>query len=168
MKLKDQLPKLMNFIPVDNPYCNHVDLLWSKHVTTNVNDPVKEILKNADVMSWIYPGPNPYVNIKDTIDNDDRTSYPKTDFGDLPGLEFSDENLDALIRDTMPKSLDDNDTEEFERQRKLLNIVLRNMINFAVSVDTENRKSQQVNISNAMSNWVDNVKTNFLKGFRGV
>lgn len=158
----------MNFIPVDNPYCNHLDLLWSKHVTTNVNDPVKKILQNTDVMSWIYPGPNPSVNIKETIDNDDRTSYPKTDFNYLPDLDFFDENLDVLISDTMPKSLGGNDTDEFERQQKVLNVVLRNMFNFAVSIDTENRKSQQVDISNTISNWVDNVKTDFLKRSRGV
>lgn len=59
MKLKAQLPKVMNTIPVNNPHFNHVDFLWSINVKQQVNNPVKEILRNTDDMEWKYLGPGP-------------------------------------------------------------------------------------------------------------
>ncbi|VVC24411.1 Partial AB-hydrolase lipase domain,Alpha/Beta hydrolase fold [Cinara cedri] len=173
-KLKDQLPKLMDFFPVDNPYCNHVDLLWSKDVTIKINNPVKEILLKTDDMDWIYPGPNFSLDTKDTsynnvekiIYNGNLSLYPTTNSYDLLGLDFFKGNLDTLIRNTMPISIDDNDTEEFERQRKVLNVVLENMIDFSVSIDTENKRSHQGYFSNKISNWVEKLSTDFLKDLR--
>ncbi|XP_060863692.1 lipase 3-like [Metopolophium dirhodum] len=57
MRLKSQLPKLMDFVPVDSPRCNHVDFLWSLDVTKQVNAKVAEILQKTDHADWEYTGP---------------------------------------------------------------------------------------------------------------
>lgn len=59
MRLKSQLPKLMDAVMIDNPYCNHVDFLWSLKVNEHVNDPIKETLRKTDDVNWKYSGPNP-------------------------------------------------------------------------------------------------------------
>lgn len=57
MRLKLQLPKLMDFVPVDSPHCNHVDFLWNTNVTKQVNVKVTEILQKTDHADWEYTGP---------------------------------------------------------------------------------------------------------------
>uniref|UniRef100_A0A2S2P304 Lipase 3 n=1 Tax=Schizaphis graminum TaxID=13262 RepID=A0A2S2P304_SCHGA len=59
MRLKSQLPRLIDAVMIDNPYCNHVDFLWSLKVNEHVNDPIKETLRNTDDVNWKYSGPNP-------------------------------------------------------------------------------------------------------------
>jgi len=58
MKLKSQLPRLMDAVMIDNPYFNHLDFMWSIEVNERVNDPIKEILRKTDDMDWKYSGPN--------------------------------------------------------------------------------------------------------------
>lgn len=58
MRLKDELPKLMDAIQVGNEYCNHVDILWSTVVKESVNDPVRGILEKTDDRAWRYSGPS--------------------------------------------------------------------------------------------------------------
>lgn len=57
MRLKSQLPKLMDVVPVDSPRCNHVDFLWSLDVTKRVNVNVTDILQKTDHADWEYTGP---------------------------------------------------------------------------------------------------------------
>ncbi|XP_022178043.1 gastric triacylglycerol lipase-like [Myzus persicae] len=59
MKLKSQLPRLMDAVMIGNPYFNHLDFLWSIEVNERVNDPIKEILRKTDDKDWKYSGPNP-------------------------------------------------------------------------------------------------------------
>lgn len=59
MKLKTQLPKLMDVILVNNSNCNHLDFLASLKVNEHINNPIKEILHKTDDTKWIYSGPNP-------------------------------------------------------------------------------------------------------------
>ncbi|XP_025198658.1 lipase 3-like [Melanaphis sacchari] len=59
MRLKSQLPRLIDAVMIDNPYCNHVDFLWSLKVNEHVNNPIKETLRKTDDVSWRYSGPNP-------------------------------------------------------------------------------------------------------------
>jgi len=58
MKLKSQLPRLMDAVMIDNPYFNHLDFMWSIEVNERVNDPIKETLRKTDNMDWEYSGPN--------------------------------------------------------------------------------------------------------------
>jgi len=58
MKLKSQLPRLIDAVMIDNPYFNHVDFLWSTEVNKRVNDPIKETLRKTDSVDWKYSGPN--------------------------------------------------------------------------------------------------------------
>ncbi|CAH1737543.1 unnamed protein product [Aphis gossypii] len=67
MRLKSQLPRLMDAVMIDNPYCNHVDFLWSLKVNEHVNDPIKETLRKTDDVNWKYSGPNP-PKLKDVLD----------------------------------------------------------------------------------------------------
>lgn len=66
MRLKAQLPKLLDVILVKNVYCNHVDFLWSLKVNEHINDPVKEILQKTDNIDWKYSG----LSSSATFDND--------------------------------------------------------------------------------------------------
>lgn len=67
MRLKSQLPRLMDAVMIDNPYCNHVDFLWSLKVNEHVNDPIKETLRKTDDVNWKYSEPNPS-KLKDVLD----------------------------------------------------------------------------------------------------
>ncbi|XP_008186492.2 lipase 3-like [Acyrthosiphon pisum] len=58
MKLKSQLPRLIDAVMIDNPYFNHLDFMWSTEVNERVNDPIKETLRKTDDMDWEYSGPN--------------------------------------------------------------------------------------------------------------
>lgn len=77
MRLKAQLPKLVDVILVKNPYCNHVDFLWSLKVNEHVNNPVKEILKKTDDINWEYLGPSPFT----AIDDDQQWRYQDQNSG---------------------------------------------------------------------------------------
>lgn len=58
MRLKHQLPNLMDAFPVNCPHFNHVDFLWSVDVMKQINEPVKEILEKTDDSNWKYLRPN--------------------------------------------------------------------------------------------------------------
>ncbi|VVC24410.1 Partial AB-hydrolase lipase domain,Alpha/Beta hydrolase fold [Cinara cedri] len=162
-KLKSQLPKLMDFVLVDNPYCNHLDFMWSINVNSQINDPIKAILKETDVMAWKYTGPRPSTTIQET-NNDglsnavDRMPNSINNMETLPDLDFFEENLDTIIAKTMPRSVEENDVTEFQRQREVLNIILRNLMNFIKSIDMR-KKSLQDGFTNELSEWNDHVAT---------
>lgn len=44
-RLRRQLPNVMDVIEVDDKYFNHADFVYSKTVTKDINNPVKEILQ---------------------------------------------------------------------------------------------------------------------------
>jgi len=58
MKLKSQLPRLIDAVMIDNPYFNHLDFIWSTEVNERINDPIKEMLRKTDGVDWEYSGPN--------------------------------------------------------------------------------------------------------------
>lgn len=47
-----QLPNVREVILVNNQYFNHGDFLFSKNVTQEINNPVNQILRNADNENW--------------------------------------------------------------------------------------------------------------------
>lgn len=58
MRLKRQLPNLMNAFSVNSPHFNHVDFLWSVDVIKLVNEPIKQILEKTDDLHWENLKPN--------------------------------------------------------------------------------------------------------------
>lgn len=56
MRLKAQLPKIMDAVLIYSPSFNHFDYLWSKNVNEQINDPVINVLNTTDNMNWKYSG----------------------------------------------------------------------------------------------------------------
>lgn len=139
MRLKDQLPKVMDTVPVNNPYCNHVDFLWSINVNQHVNNPIKDILRNTDDPGWTYSGPDPTmtneidgggVRVDAVTPSAGRPANAIDNVDSAPGLEYFAENLDMIIDRTMPRVVDERDVEEFERERELQKFLFGNVISF--------------------------------------
>lgn len=158
MRLKAQLPKLMDVFPVNNSYCNHVDFLWSLNVTKQVNDPIKEILNTTDAMDWKYSGLNPTaVNTADPKANKisfERPPNPSNNLDFIPSLDYFVENLDVIIANTMPQSVNENDVAEFLRERDLQKMLFANVIDFIKSTEKlYNRLRDE--FTNEISDWTD-------------
>lgn len=138
MRLKEQLPKLMDAFPVETSYCNHVDFLWSLKVKEHVNDPIKDILQKTDDMSWRYTGPDPSIVGNEISDSGNRKETYNVVARPLPnpynelnftlGLDYILENLDTIIASIMPQIVDDNDRADFDHERELQKILLSNVI----------------------------------------
>ncbi|VVC24412.1 Partial AB-hydrolase lipase domain,Alpha/Beta hydrolase fold [Cinara cedri] len=171
MRLKVQLPQLMDAIQVNSPYCNHVDLLWSLNVNEQVNNPVKEILQKTDRMDWSYSGPNPSATVVQESNsvgnhrNTDKTvnllSDPKNTVRLVTGLDFFAENLDTIIASTMPQLLNETDAADFEREQELQKILFGNMINFFKSTGTKYGKLRE-DFTNEITDWTDDMTTGVL------
>lgn len=113
MRLKDQLPKIMAIFPAKNPYCNHVDFLWSLTVNEDINDPVSKILETTDNQSWVYKKPN--INIH-TFSEDVQGFTPK--MPDVPpGLDYLEENVDAVVANLLPTSVAEKDKAVFKQEQ---------------------------------------------------
>lgn len=161
MRLKAQLPKLMDVFPVNNSYCNHVDFLWSLNVTEKVNDPIKEILNTTDAMDWKYSGLNPTsvneMNAADLKDNKipfERPPNPSNNLNFIPSLDYFVKNLNAIIANTMPRSVDENDVAEFQRELDLQKMLFANVIEYSKSTEKlYNRLRDE--FTNEISDWTD-------------
>lgn len=166
MRLSVQLPKLMDVVPVNSPYFNHVDMLWSLNVTERVNNPVKEILQNTDRIDWSYSGPSLSATVIQKSDNtnnyrkNDKTvsllPSPKNTVKFSTGLNFYVENLDAIISNTMPLSLNKTDEADFERERKFQKILFSKLITFVKSTGSKYDKLQD-DFTNDISDKTDNM-----------
>lgn len=154
--LKSQLPKLMNFILVDNPYCNHLDFIWSINVNSQINDPIKAILKETDDMDWKYTGPSPSTMNQETSNDALSNTIDRMPnvINNMDNLEFFEDNLDTIITQTMPRSIEQNGTTEFQQQRKFLNIILRKLLKFVKYIDKEKQS-----LWNKLSKWNDYMTT---------
>lgn len=146
MRLKSQLPRLIDAVMIDNPYCNHVDFMWSLKVNEHVNDPVKETLRKTDDVDWKYSGPNPS---KDTLDVGGNVSAGyiggsgnisisediRIAGGNISGsgaplnLDYIAKNLGRIIRDIMPMSME-GDAADFKQERELQETLLADAIEF--------------------------------------
>lgn len=149
MRLRDQLPMLMDAFPVDNPYCNHVDFLWSLKVNEHVNDPVKGILRKTDAAGWRYSGPSPSAVAGSRhgtggggcapAANGTVRSSTADDPNFVAGLDYFAENLDAIIASAMPRTVARGDRADFERERELQKFVFGKLIDF-VNAAEHNRR----------------------------
>lgn len=153
----------MDFILVDNPYCNHLDFMWSINVNSQINDPIKAILKETDTLDWKYTGPSPSTVIQETNNDEpsntvDRMPNSINNMENLPDMDFFEDNLDTIITKTMPRSVEKNDITEFQRQQAVLNIILRNLMNFVKSIDMK-KKSLRDGFTNELSEWNDHIVT---------
>ncbi|XP_025198683.1 lipase 3-like [Melanaphis sacchari] len=125
MRLKSQLPKLIDVVPVDSPRCNHVDFLWSFDVTKKVNEQVTEILQKTDHADWEYTGPpaDPHADVYETDENSSRVTK-----GQQPNSTNDDHELVNFVQETdyssgiTPVRQDDDDDESAEivREQRLM------------------------------------------------
>lgn len=160
MRLRDQLPQVMNAFPVDNPYCNHLDFILSVKVNEHVNDPVKEILRKTDAKGWRYSVPRHFAaGSNDTGDyahkptNGTTTKLnPTSDPNFVPDLDYFAENLDAIIASAMPRTIGRDDEEDFERERKLQKFVFSKLIEFVNSTANNRRGNDLTNESSGQTN----------------
>lgn len=127
MRLKSQLPKLMDVVLIDNPYFNHFDFLWNLKVNKFVNDPVKKILNKTDDIDWVYSGPNSNmispenVNVnlnkkKMTNGTDDKLPTSINGLKSMLYLNNITENLDAVTSNSTPLSTDVKDLMKFKQK----------------------------------------------------
>lgn len=160
MRLKAQLPKLLDVILVNNSYCNHLDFLASLKVNEHINDPVKKILQTTDSVDWKYSGPNPEMDniIRDTEFRWNTTAVklqppsPINHHNFTGDLDDFRKNLDAVVTSVMPRRINKRDVEDFERERKQQTSLLRNTINFfrliiknsADKLETSTKKSDPI------------------------
>jgi len=72
MRLKVQLPRLIDIVLINNSYCNHLDFIASLKVNEHVNNPIKKILRITDDKDWVYSGPNPNMVDENRGDGFDR------------------------------------------------------------------------------------------------
>lgn len=145
MRLKNQLPKLMDVILIDNPYFNHVDFLWSLNVNKLVNDPVKKTLNKTDDINWVFSGLNPSMaspeNVNVARDKEEKVNIsvekPPNSVDELKYSSFKNvtDNLDLIIASIMPQPINDNDVAEFKRQSEEQKILLRILIELFKSVE---------------------------------
>lgn len=136
----------MNFVRVDNDYCNHVDFLWSKLVKPLVNDPVCGILAKTDDPAFEYTG-RPVCTVEDSADGGRRRGptapEPETgaptallvdDDGEydrdrVRGIGYLARNLDAAIDDSMPRGLrSEADVELFRREKDAQKLLFGNLL----------------------------------------
>lgn len=142
MKLKTQLPKLMDAIKVDNPYCNHVDFLFSLKVNEHINDPIKKIIQKTDNLEWEYSGPYASTIQEVTIDNHKesnvtvkRSLSPMNELDIAENLNYLTKNLDTIIATSIPRLIDYKDIADFVQEQKLQKIMFGNLIKFLQSIE---------------------------------
>jgi hypothetical protein len=160
MRLKDQLPQLMDVFSVDNPYCNHVDFLFSVKVNEHVNDPVKGILRKTDAMGWRYSGPSPSAGGSqvtgdcDCAPTNGTTVNPisASDSNLVPDLDYFAENLDAIIASAMPRTVGHDDEVDFVRERELQKFVFGKLIEFVNSAANNRRRNGSNDESSGRTN----------------
>lgn len=166
MKLKAQLPMVVDSFPAKSPYFNHVDFLWSTNVTEQINDPVKEILQKTDRLGWTYTGTAATaissavaVNAVDLPQIQMLQLNPLSGAVNLaPSLEFFAENLDAIIASTMPRPVDEHDAAVFEREREQQRLLFGGVIKFAQAAEKKYGHIRQ-EITNEIAGWADDAAT---------
>lgn len=159
MRLKNQLPKLMDVILIDSPYFNHVDFLWSLNVNKLVNEPVKEILNKTDDINWVYSGLNPSMtSIKNVNVASDKKKMvsdkrPPNSVNQLKysSLKNISDNLDSIIESIMPRPMNDNDVAEFKRQSERQKILLGVLIELFKSFE-RNYGQNRLDLNDKFSN----------------
>lgn len=162
MRLKNQLPKLMDVILIDSPYFNHVDFLWSLNVNKLVNEPVKEILNKTDDINWVYSsGPNPSMtSVKNVNFASDKKKMvnisDKRPTNSVNQLKYSSlknisDNLDSIIESIMPRPMNDNDMAEFKRQSERQKILLGVLIELFKSFE-RNYGENRLDLNDKFSN----------------
>lgn len=133
MRLKAELPKMMDAVLVNNSYCNHLDFVASLKVNEHINEPVKGVLRRTDALDWVYAGPNPSAN-DDSHKEANATTVglpaPTSDVKLVPNSDYLRKNLDAIMTHVVPRSVNKNDLAEFERERELQKVLFRNLIGF--------------------------------------
>lgn len=155
MKLKNQLPKLMDAFPVNNVYCNHVDFLWATNVTEEINDPIKKILHKTDDAHWKYSGPSSVTidgNREKTTDLVTPAVYPTNYQNFVPGLDFIADNIDTIISNAMPRTIDECDAAEFEQERKVEKALFGGLIEILKSAE-----NKYVDHVDEITDWTDDV-----------
>lgn len=173
MRLKVQLPQLMDAFAVADPYFNHVDFLWSLNVNQLVNEPVKDILQKTDDPNWTYTGPNSRAFSSGTVNKSAvqpvapiTPLMPVYNPKFVSGLDFFAENLDAIIASTMPRCVDEKDAEAFERERELQKLLFGDVIQFVKSA-TEKYDRIRNEFTNEVSDWSDDARTGVMTGVAG-
>lgn len=169
MKLKAQLPMVVDAFPAKSPYFNHVDFLWSSNVTEQINDPIKATLQKTDDLGWTYSGPAATATAV-AVDADVPAGYrppiqtlqlnpPSGGAVDLaPSLEFFAENLDAIIASTMPRPADERDAAAFDREREQQRLLFGGVIRFAQAAEKKYGQLRE-EITNEIAGWADDVAT---------
>ncbi|XP_025198770.1 lipase 3-like isoform X2 [Melanaphis sacchari] len=165
LKLKAQLPMVLDAFPANSPYFNHVDFLWSSNVTEQINNPIKEILLKTDDLAWTYTGPATSAVTVDAVVPVDRPPIKQTELKPLsgamnlaPSLEFFAENLDAIIASTMPQPVDERDAAVFEREREQQKLLFGGVIKFAQAAEKKYGQLRE-EITNEITGWADDVAT---------
>jgi len=166
MKLKAQLPMVMDAFPAKSPYFNHVDFLWSSRVVEQINDPVKEILQKTDDLGWTYTGPAATASTGNAVVP--VVSQPPVQILQMnslsgtvnlaPSLEFFAENLDAIIASTMPRPVDEHDVAVFEMEREQQRLLFGGVIKFAQAAEKKYGQLRK-EITSEISGWADDVAT---------
>jgi len=125
MRLKSQLPKLIDVVPIDSPRCNHVDFLWSLDVTKQVNAKVSEILQKTDHTDWKYTGPPAGLcaDVYGTGENDgpvtkDQQPNSTNDQHELANFVLVSDYLSSVT--PLQQNDDDDNSTELIREQKLL------------------------------------------------
>ncbi|KAE9542562.1 hypothetical protein AGLY_002473 [Aphis glycines] len=164
LKLRAQLPMVLDAFPAKSPYFNHVDFLWSTHVTEQINNPVKEILQKTDNLGWTYTGTaatavpvNAAVPVHRPQNQMQLNLMPGI-MNLAPGLEFFAENLDAIIASTMPQPVDERDAAVFEREREQQKLLFGGVIRFAQAAEKKYGQLKE-EITNEITGWADDVAT---------
>lgn len=164
LKLRAQLPMVMDAFPAKSPYFNHVDFLWSTEVTEQINNPIKEILQKTDNLGWTYTGPAATaVPVSAAVHvhrppNQMQLNLMSGITNLAPGLEFFAENLDAIIASTMPQPVDERDAAVFEREREQQKLLFGGVIRFAQAAEKKYGQLKE-EITNEITGWADDVAT---------
>lgn len=122
MRLKSQLPKLVDVVPVDSSRCNHVDFLWSLDVTKQVNVKVTEILQKTDHPDWEFTG-SPAGPCEDiTTDNDGpaiKGQQPNStnDHHELANFVLVPEYSSGVT--PVQRDVDDDESADLAREQRL-------------------------------------------------
>jgi hypothetical protein len=168
MKLKAQLPMVMDAFPVKSPYFNHVDFLWSSKVNEQINDPIKEILQKTDDLQWTYTGPAANattVAVDAIVPAAGQQPIMILQLNPLsgtvnpaPSLEFFAEHLDAIIASTMPRPVNEHDAAVFDLEREQQRLLFSGVIRFAQAAEKKYGQLRE-EITNEISGWADDVAT---------
>lgn len=155
MKLKFQLPKLMDIILVNNSYCNHLDFLASLKVNEHVNDPIKNILQKTDSVDWVYSAPSKLEKAKNEGEHENVTSVelrspsPSNNQKFKSGVEYLKKHLGDTLVSTMLRRQTSNGSEIFKREREQQKILTKNLNKFFKSAHW---KYNQLSLTKEFSN----------------